>query len=190
MEIGLAGSSGRMAFRLNAIRDDKQLMRFATELANELKTEESGQEVVIAALMKQLNVHLLRRYFNLRRDEKFELSRIGLVDRRIRRAVELMHAHLAQELPLEEIAAVAHLSSFHFARLFKKLTGTSPHAYLAMLRINHAKTLLAGTDISISEISERVGYSSPSHFSKAFRQTTGLTPRAFRAALVSRQSAS
>jgi len=44
--------------------------------------------------------------------------------------------------------------------------------------------MLAETDLNITEISARVGYSSPSHFTKAFRQSTGLTPRAFRAALV------
>ncbi|MCA1613515.1 MAG: AraC family transcriptional regulator [Acidobacteria bacterium] len=113
-----------------------------------------------------------------------ELSRVGIVDRRVRRAVELMHAHMDRELPLEELAAAAYLSPFHFARLFKKVTGTSPHAYLAALRIGRAQTLFAATDASVTEIAARVGYSSPSHFTKAFRQSTGLTPRAFRAALV------
>jgi AraC family transcriptional regulator len=120
----------------------------------------------------------------VRRSDELELSRVGLVDRRIRRAVELMHAHLDRDLPLEEIAAAAYLSPFHFARLFKKATGTSPHAYLAALRAERAQTLLAETDLSVTEVSTRVGYSSPSHFTKAFRQTTGLTPRAFRAAVV------
>jgi AraC family transcriptional regulator len=95
-----------------------------------------------------------------------------------------MHANLSRELPLEEIAAAAYLSTFHFARLFKKLTGSSPHAYLAALRTAHAQTLLAETDLSITQLSARVGYSSPSHFAKAFRAATGITPRAFRAALV------
>jgi AraC family transcriptional regulator len=113
-----------------------------------------------------------------------ELSRVGLVDRRVRRAVELMHARLDRELPLEELAAAAYLSPFHFARLFKKVTGASPHAYLAALRIERAQTLLASADASVTEIAARVGYSSPSHFTKAFRQSTGLTPSAFRAALV------
>ncbi len=82
--------------------------------------------------------------------------------------------------------AAAYLSPFHFARLFKKLTGASPHAYLATLRVARAQTLLAETDLNVTEISARVGYGSPSHFTKAFRQATGLTPRAFRNALVAR----
>jgi AraC family transcriptional regulator len=95
-----------------------------------------------------------------------------------------MHARLDRELPLEELAGAAYLSPFHFARLFKKATGTSPHAYLAALRIERAQQLLASTALSVTEIGSRVGYQSPSHFGKAFRQATGLTPRAFRSALV------
>jgi len=120
----------------------------------------------------------------VRRSDELELSRVGLVDRRIRRAVELMHAHMDRELPLEEIAAAAYLSPFHFARLFKKLTGASPHAYLATLRVERAQALLAQTDLSVAEVSLRVGYASSSHFTKAFRQATGLTPSAFRAAVI------
>jgi AraC family transcriptional regulator len=113
-----------------------------------------------------------------------ELSRAGLVDRRIRLAVELMHAHMSRELSLEEIAAAAHLSPFHFSRLFKKLTGSTPHAYLASLRAARARDLLAETDLSVTEVGARVGYMSSSHFSKAFRQSTGISPSAYRKALV------
>jgi AraC family transcriptional regulator len=95
-----------------------------------------------------------------------------------------MHAQLAEDVPLEDMAAAAYLSPFHFARLFKKVTGMSPHAYLAALRLERAQTLLATTDLSITEVSARVGYTSSSHFAKAFRQATGLSPRAFRAALM------
>ncbi|HYE65661.1 MAG TPA: helix-turn-helix domain-containing protein, partial [Pyrinomonadaceae bacterium] len=180
----LIGANARVAFRESLIKRDERLARLARDLADELTQEEAGQEMVVAALIEQIVVHLLRRYANARRSAELELSRVGLVDRRIRRSVELMHAHLDQDLPLEEIASAAHLSPFHFARLFKKLTGASPHAYLATLRTGRAQTLLAETDLSVTEVGARVGYSSPSHFAKAFRQATGLTPRAFRAALV------
>jgi AraC family transcriptional regulator len=181
----LVGAGNSVTFRTTAaVSDDERLARLARDLADELAYEKPGQEVVVAALIEQLTVHLLRHHTNVRRSDELELSRVGLVDRRIRRAVELMHAHLDRELPLEEIAAAAYLSPFHFARLFKKLTGASPHAYLATLRVERAQTLLAETDLSIAAVSERVGYSSPSHFTKAFHQTVGLTPRAFRAAIV------
>jgi AraC family transcriptional regulator len=183
---GMARAGVSVSFFTNLVKSDERLARLARDLAGELAGEEAGQEMVIAALLEQVVVHLLRHHSNVRRSDELELSRVGLVDRRIRRAIELMHAHMNRELPLEEIAAAAFLSPFHFARLFKKLTGASPHAYLASLRVARAQALLAETDLSISEVSARVGYSSPSHFTKAFRQATGLAPRAYRAALVSR----
>ncbi|MDT7603799.1 MAG: AraC family transcriptional regulator [Acidobacteriota bacterium] len=164
--------------------EDERLARLARDAADELREAETGQELVITALVEQIVIHLLRHYANVRRAGELELSRVGLVDRRVRRAVELMHAHMERELPLEELAAAAYLSPFHFARLFKKVAGASPHAYLAALRIERAKSLLATTDLSITETATRVGYSSSSHFAKAFRQATGLTPRGFRAALI------
>ena len=181
---GMTAAGAGINFRTHFARDDERLARLARDLADELTSAEAGQEVVIAALVEQLLVHLLRRHANARRADEMELSRAGLVDRRIRRAVELMHAHLDRDLPLEEIAAEAHLSPFHFARLFKKLAGATPHAYLANLRAARARSLLAETDLSVTQVGARVGYASPSHFAKAFRQATGLTPREFRAALV------
>ncbi|MCA1631461.1 MAG: helix-turn-helix transcriptional regulator, partial [Acidobacteria bacterium] len=172
-----------IAFTRADVRDER-LARLARDIAEELRDAEKGQELVVTALVEQLVVRLLRRHANVRRAEALELTRAGLIDRRVRRAVELMHAHMERELPLEELASAAYLSPFHFARLFKKVTGASPHAYLAALRIERAKSLLATTEHSITGVATRVGYSSSSHFSKAFRQSTGLTPRAFRAALV------
>jgi AraC family transcriptional regulator len=180
----LISSGSNVIFSDNVVGHNAQLARLAHDLAAELMQAEAGQELVVAALVEQVIVQLLRHHSSMRRSPELELSRAGLVDRRIRRAVELMHARLEESLPLEEIAAAAHLSPFHFARLFKKLTGATPHAYLASLRTARAQALLADTDLSITEVSARVGYDSPSHFAKAFRQITGLSPSAFRNALV------
>jgi AraC family transcriptional regulator len=184
VRIGLVTNRNSIAFGARIIELDERLVRAAREVREELQQAEFGQAVMLTSLIEQITVHLLRRYANVRRVNELELSRVGLVDRRIRRAVELMHARLEDELSIEELAGAAYLSPFHFARLFKKLTGASPHAYLAALRHARAQKLLAETDLSITEISARVGYSSPSHFTRAFRQATGLTPRAFRSALI------
>lgn len=180
----LVTSGARIELRGPVISESERLNQLAGNIAAELEHAEAGQELVLAAMVEQIAIHLLRHHANVQRSDEMELSRAGLVDRRIRRAVELMHLKLAEDLSLDEISAAAYLSPFHFARLFKKITGSAPHAYLAALRANRAQVLLADTDLSITEIASRVGYSSSSHFTKAFRTATGLTPRAFRAALV------
>lgn len=180
----LIGQGGLVAFQHSLVKRDAQLSELASTLSAELMEEKPGGEIVVAALVEQITVQLLRHHANMRRSDELELSRAGLIDRRIRRSIELMHANPGHELTLKEIAAASYLSPFHFARVFKKLTGTTPHAYLAGIRTIRAQSLLADADLSITEISSLVGYSSPSHFTKAFREATGLTPRAFRQALV------
>lgn len=173
-----------VTFTRDHIRGDRKLDVLLEEFAAELATEEPGREIVMRALVEQLLVHILRNYSTPRLSEELELSRVGLVDRRIRRSVELMHTQLDQDLTLKALAAASYLSPFHFARLFKKLTGSSPHNYLAGIRAARAQLLLAETDLSVTEISARVGYLSGSHFTKAFRIATGATPREFRKNLV------
>jgi AraC-like DNA-binding protein len=170
------------------MRRDRKLDGLLEEFAAELATEKPGRDIVMRALVEQLLVHILRNYSTPRLSEELELSRVGLVDRRIRRSVELMHTQLDQDLTLKALAAASYLSPFHFARLFKKLTGVSPHNYLAGIRATRAQLLLAETDLSVTEIGARVGYLSGSHFTKAFRIATGATPREFRKSLVSRNS--
>ena len=177
-----------VTFTRELVHGDSRLDALLSEFVSELAGEKPGKEIVMRALVEQTLVHILRNYSTPRLSEELELSRVGLVDRRIRRSVELMHTQLDQDLTLRELAAASYLSPFHFARLFKKLTGTSPHNYLAGIRANKAQLLLAETDLSVTEIGARVGYLSGSHFTKAFRLATGATPREFRKGLISRNS--
>ena len=173
-----------VTFTREHLSRDGKLDSLLAEFVSELATEKPGKEIVMRALVEQTLVHMLRNYSTPRLSEELELSRVGLVDRRIRRSVELMHTQLDQDLTLKELAAASYLSPFHFARLFKKLTGASPHNYLAGIRATRAQLLLAETDLSVTEVGTRVGYLSGSHFTKAFRLATGATPREFRKGLV------
>ncbi len=184
----LVAPRSTVSFSLDRIDGDRKLARLIADLSTELATEKPGKEIVMSALAGQLLVQILRHYSISRRSDELELSRVGLIDRRIRRSVELMHTQLDQDLSLKHLAAASYLSPFHFARLFKKLTGVTPHNYLAAIRTTRAQLLLAETDLSITEIGARVGYLSSSHFTKAFRIATGATPREFRKALVARSS--
>ena len=163
---------------------DQKLDSLLAEFLVELDNDKRGKEIVMRALVEQVLVHILRNYSQPRLSAQLELSRVGLIDRRIRRSVELMHTQLDQDLTLKELAAASYLSPFHFARLFKKLTGATPHNYLAGMRASRAQLLLADTELSVTEVGAQVGYLSASHFTKAFRLATGTTPREFRKGLV------
>src|SRR5678815_943218 len=175
MTMKLIPAKSMIAFSENVIQNDTRLDRILGDLISELEAESPGKEIIVRALVEQLVVQLLRNYSAARLSEELELSRVGLVDRRIRRSVELMYTQLDQDLSLKDVAAASYLSPFHFARLFKKITGSTPHNYLAGIRSTRAQRLLAESDLSITEIAARVGYLSASHFTKAFRQATGTT---------------
>lgn len=173
-----------VSFTGEQLHGDQKLDGLVREFVSELASEHPGKEIVMRALVEQLLVHALRNYSTPRLSEDLELARVGLIDRRIRRSVELMHTQLDQDLTLRALAAASYLSPFHFARLFKKLTGATPHNYLAGIRATKAQLLLAETELSVTEIGARVGYLSGSHFTKAFRLAIGITPREFRKALI------
>lgn len=176
-----------VSFTRSHVDQDNKLDALLAEFGFELAGDEPGKEIVMRALVEQVLVHVLRNYSQPRLSDQLELSRVGLVDRRIRRSVELMHTQLDQDLTLKALAAASYLSPFHFARLFKKLTGATPHNYLAGIRATRAQSLLAETELSVTEVGAQVGYLSASHFTKAFRLATGTTPREFRKGLIARR---
>ena len=180
-EIGLTRTTPNVLFRQSLI-DDSAIAKAAFEIASEIAEHQLGRAAMLEAQVRQLAIHLLRFHLAVRQSDQIELSRAGPVDRRLRRAIEFMHDNFSRELALEEIASAAYLSEYHFARLFKQITGVTPHVYLANIRLERARKLLVETALPISEIAAMVGYQSQSHFSKMFRSVAGITPRSYREA--------
>jgi transcriptional regulator of acetoin/glycerol metabolism len=107
-------------------------------------------------------------------------ARGGLPPGAIRRVREHVEAHLSESMDLAELAAIAGLSVYHFARAFKQTAGVTPHHYLVHRRIERAQEMLARSELPLSEIALAVGFSDQSHLARHFRQTLGVTPGQFR----------
>ncbi len=97
----------------------------------------------------------------------------------VNRAIEHLHAHLDEKVTVETLAEVAHLSSSHFARVFRKETGTAPMEYVHALRLERAKKLLLAGDMSITDIALDCGFGSPSYLSACFQKECRMTPREY-----------
>ena len=106
----------------------------------------------------------------------------GLRPGRLERVRALIERSLAQPLHIEDLAAAAHMSPFHFSRLFKVATGESPHAYLTRRRVERAKELLADSRLPLVHVASAVGFQTQGHFTEVFRRHTCTTPRRFRLA--------
>jgi AraC family transcriptional regulator len=179
-EAGFAVSGAYAGFRSTVVRDPV-IADLVGSVAEELAEARPGQIAMVGSLVRQLGVHLLREHLVVRRAPQMEFSRAGPVDRRLRRAIELMHENYNRDLDLEEIAGAAYLSSFYFQRLFKRLMGVSPHEYLANIRMERARALLLSSNQSVTAVARAVGFRSQSHFARIFRAANGVSPLAFRA---------
>jgi AraC family transcriptional regulator len=146
----------------------------------ELTAAGAGGPLAAESLAHVLAVHLLRHVLSPRRPER---GRDGAMPRgRLRTVVEYVEGHLDAGPSLEQMAAVARLSPYHFARQFKRATGLAPHQYVILRRVEQAKHLLqVGTDLSLAEVAAYAGFSDQSQFTHHFKRLVGVTPGQFRA---------
>ncbi|MEU0565069.1 helix-turn-helix domain-containing protein [Nonomuraea sp. NPDC005983] len=98
----------------------------------------------------------------------------------VRKGIAVMQDRLAEPLTLADIAAEAHLSVYHFVRVFRDATGETPHRFLTRLRIELAQRLLSGTTLTVEQIAERCGFSGPGALSSAFLRHVGVRPSVYR----------
>ncbi|WP_203907170.1 helix-turn-helix transcriptional regulator [Rhizocola hellebori] len=98
----------------------------------------------------------------------------------LRRARDHVDRHYRDPLDLDELARVAGVSKYHFARSFEATYGETPIRYLTRRRIERAQDLLRAANLTITEICMTVGFSSLGSFSSRFTQLVGETPTAYR----------
>lgn len=157
---------------------DSVIRSLGIALLGELESNALSSNLYAESLANVLAIQLLRNYTA----SPVRLTpRIGgLSGRKLLEVKRFMAENYTRELRLEELAQVAGISRFHFAREFKKMTGASPHQYLLKLRIQHAKSLLQSSEMPLIEVGLQSGFSHQSHFTRLFRKFTGTTPQSYR----------
>lgn len=94
--------------------------------------------------------------------------------------VSIIDSSYSENLTVESLAESCHCSISHISHLFKKKSGLTIFQYLTKVRLKHAKSLLKNSDLFISEISEKTGFSDPNYFSYVFSKAEGISPREYR----------
>lgn len=156
---------------------DPVVRQVGLALLAEFESEAPGGRLYVESLSNLLAVHLLRHYASGGAEQRF---RGGLAGRRLRRVLDFINDNCEGDLSLAALAQVSGMSTFHFAREFKRATGTTPHQYLIRLRVERAKALLTGSELPLVEVGARAGFSHQSHFTRLFRRLTGTTPHSYR----------
>ena len=171
-------SSNNVEIDCRVMFADSTILHLAQLFKQEILNGGLAGQIYTESLANVLAVHLLRNYSGAVSEPV--LRNTALDDIKLVQVKDFIEAHLADELAIADLAAVAHMSQFHFARAFKTATGQPPHRYVTQRRIERAKVLLSVTRLSVSDVAYRVGFSNQSHFTEQFRKATGMTPKSYR----------
>jgi AraC family transcriptional regulator len=145
----------------------------------ELRAGAAGWPLLIESLATILSVHLIR---HVTGPPRLPVSADSVLPRRkLRSVIEYIMENLGGNPTLGQMASIAHVSPYHFARQFKAATGLAPHQYVIARRVERAQHLLRKDDeLSLVEVALRAGFSDQSKFSFHFKRLIGVTPRQFR----------
>jgi AraC-like DNA-binding protein len=171
-------SPANITFMYPSRAKDPQIQHLMIALRAELEEGCPAGRSFGESLATTLAIHLIRKYSISA--EKAGGHRGGLPIWRLRHVMDFIEEHLGEEIRLSQLADLAQMSLYHFGHLFKQSTGLPPHQFCLQRRIVRAKKLLADSRLSITEISQALGFASQAHFTTAFRKLVGITPHAYR----------
>lgn len=162
--------------------DDPHIAAVLRAMVLDLEAGSPAGRLYGESLASSLAVYLLGRYTTRRCTPAARRS--GLSRNALNRVIEHIDAHLADDLPLADLAGVANLSTHYFAEQFRKSTGDAPHRYVLARRIERAKTLLRDPrrQRSVIDAALETGFRNASHFARVFRRIAGTSPSEFHAA--------
>lgn len=159
---------------LKNIRDT--ILHYLQNMLSEIEHKKPGHEVICQDLMEILIVLLGRQtnFSTMLTPVSKKTSRLcGSTKRYI-------DTHYQENITLDQLAEVCHVSKYHLAHVFTEEYGISPINYLISKRLTEAEHLLSTTDFSLSLISNTTGFSSPSYFAQIFKKQKGMSPTEFR----------
>ncbi len=122
------------------------------------------------------------------RHRPVQIYRGGLGSARLRRLKEFVHAKMEDDLSLDEMAQSVGLSTAHFARMFRKSTGQTPHQFVLRQRLERAKAMLRAPDARVLDVAVACGFKTQQHFAQVFRDVCGISPSGYRQDLLGHEA--
>jgi AraC family transcriptional regulator len=159
---------------------DRQIELLTSAMLEDLRSGSPAGRLYGESLGTALAIYVAQRYASLRSSPASYKG--GMPPGRLKRVLEYIDANLDENLKLSDLAGVAGVSLYHFAKLFKQSTAESPHRFVLRHRIERAKGLLRDPQMSVLEASVRTGFVDQRHFAKVFRRMVGMSPSVYRLA--------
>lgn len=163
----------------NHIKNSAELLELIEQLLNEIINNEFAYELAVKGAIHNMLAHLFRNHINTIKSNS-ELKRSMLSYERLNPVFQYIENNYASEIKIENLASLTYLSTSHFSRLFKQATGKTATQYINEFRISKAEVLLKTTDLSVSDVAERVGFTSSSYFAKWLKTLRNTTPTELR----------
>jgi len=145
-------------------------------LWDESRGGQPGADSVVEAVLTCILVGFARRQHGSARSSGPTDDSSGPAEDHLRRALFFLDQHFREPLTLAEVAAHANLSPNYFSERFHELTGISFQGYVQQSRLRFARSLLAATEMGVTEAALAAGFNSPSHFARAYRARYGCSP--------------
>jgi AraC-like DNA-binding protein len=144
-----------------------------------LAVANSRTKLEIDQLVMEMIEKILERIYECRQDSRINtrLKKNHLIT--IERAKEFITQEFTNDISLMDIARYCHVSPFHFSRIFKTFTTSSPHQFLLSIRLKNAELLLRNTALPVADVAYTSGFNSIQYFTSAFRQKYNCPPSKF-----------
>jgi AraC family transcriptional regulator len=172
------GANGEVELRASRKFADPRLSALVGAVHVEKIAGFPGGRLFLDSVEQAIAVALVNRHAV--RHRPVQISKGGLSSAHLRRVKELVHTKIAGDLGLDEMAQSVGLSTAHFARMFRKSTGETPHQFLLRERVERAKAMLRGRNMRILDVAVACGFKTQQHFAQVFRDVYGVRPTEYR----------
>jgi AraC family transcriptional regulator len=159
---------------------DEVIQQIGFSILTELTNETAAGRMYVETASLTLEARLLQKYCNGKTWAATGHPVHHLDQFRLRRVLDYIDANFNTDINLEDLAAIAGYSAFHFARKFAAAMGIPPHRYISRMRLRKAMVELAAGKLPLAEIALNAHFSSQASFTRAFHRATGVPPKEFR----------
>lgn len=172
-------ASGGGEYKFGRIHNvySKQLLDLIGNYQREMMDYGESFPLMLEGICIQIVFQLLR---DLNSEPVANKSRRNKDNKYINKAISFMHEYYGSDITINDICKLIYLSPCHFKRVFKDYTGQTPYQYLMRIRLEKAKEILSGKDISIDEVARLCGFVNSGHFSTVFKRIIGISPSEYR----------
>jgi AraC family transcriptional regulator len=174
----MAASDGELELRMYRKFADPRLRALVTAVHAEMVDGFPSGRLFLDSVEQAIAVALINGHAVGHR--LVQINRGGLGSARLRKIKEFVDANMDDDLNLDEMAQSVELSTAHFARMFRKSTGETPHQFVLRQRIERAKAMLRDRATRVLDVAVACGFKTQQHFAQVFRDVCGISPTEYR----------